>query len=179
MHCISYKQPSHDKLVWHSLVEQTERKDSFMLKICWFQETFNIPSSHTVNIDETSLRLLPLRPEGWLRTGEQASAITGNEKEATTVTLAMTMSPEVFTFLAQVIHKGKTSAVLPPRPQRKASYTASPRTVGSTLKASSTSLPSSMGAPTPKVSPVLMLRSHGSSCGIWRAFTPRKPRGRH
>ena len=45
---LSYKQPSHDKLVWHSLVEQTERKDNFMLKICWFQETFNIPPSHTV-----------------------------------------------------------------------------------------------------------------------------------
>ena len=29
------------------------------------------------------------------------------------------MSPEVFTFLAQVIHKGKTSAVLPPRPWRE------------------------------------------------------------
>ena len=35
------------------------------------------------------------------------------------LTLAMTMSPEVFTFLAQVIHKGKTSAVLPPRPWRE------------------------------------------------------------
>ena len=90
-----------------------------MLKICWFQETFNIPPSHTVNIDETSLRLLPLRRVGWLRAGEQARAVTGNEKEATTVTLAMTMSPEVFTFLAQVIHKGKTSAVLPPRPRRE------------------------------------------------------------
>ena len=33
-----------------------------------------------------------------------------------TVTLAMTMSPEVFTFLAQVVHKCKTSAVLRPRP---------------------------------------------------------------
>ena len=52
-----------------------------MLKICWFQEKFNIPPSHTVKIDETSLRLLPLRREGWLRAGEQTSAITGNEKE--------------------------------------------------------------------------------------------------
>ena len=97
---LSYKQPNHDKLVWHSLAEQADRKDNLMLKICWFQETLNIPPSHTVNIDETSLRLLPLRRVGWLRAGEQASAITGNEKEATTVTLAMTMSPEVFTFLA-------------------------------------------------------------------------------
>ena len=112
---LSYKQPNHDKLVWHSLAEQADRKDNLMLKIRWFQETFNIPPSHTVNIDETSLRLLPLRRVGWLRAGEQARGITGNEKEATTVTLAMTMSPEVFTFLAQVIHKGKTSAVLPPR----------------------------------------------------------------
>ena len=157
---LSYKQPNHDKLVWHSLAEQTERKDNLMLKICWFQETFKIPPSHTVNIDETSPRLLPVRRVGWLRTGEQTRAITGNEKEATTVTLAMTMSPEVFTFLVQVIHKGKTSA-------------------GSTLKASSTSLPSSTSASTPKVPPVLMLRSHGSSSGIWRAFTPRRPRGRH
>ena len=81
--------------------------------------TFNIPPSDTVNVDETSVRLLPFRREGWLRTGEQASAITGNEKEATTVTFAMTMSPEVFTFLAQVIHKGMTSAVFPPRPWRE------------------------------------------------------------
>ena len=116
---LSYKQPNHDKLVWHSLAEQADRKDNLMLKICWFQETLKIPPSHTVNIDETSLRLLPVRRVGWLRTGEQTRAITGNEKEATTVTLAMTMSPEVFTFLAQVIHKGKTSAVLPPRPWRE------------------------------------------------------------
>ena len=116
---LSYKQPNHDKLVWHSLAEQADRKDNLMLKICWFQETFNIPPSHTVNIDETSLRLPPLRRVGWLRAGEQARAITGNEKEATTVTLEMTMSPEVFTFLVQVIHKGKTSAVLPRRPWRE------------------------------------------------------------
>ena len=110
---LSHKEPNHDKLVWHSLA--AERKDNLMLKICWFQETFNIPPSHTVDIDETSLRLLPLRRVGWLRAGEQARAITWNEKEATT----MTMSPEVFTFLAEVMHKGKTSAVLPPRPWRE------------------------------------------------------------
>ena len=78
---------------------------------------------------------------------------------------------EVFTFLAQVIHKDKTSAVLPPRPWREGvSYIASPRKVGSTLKASSTSLLSSMSVSTPKVPPVLMLRSHGSSYGIWRSI---------
>ena len=55
------------------------------------------------------------------------------------------------------------------------SCTPSPPTAGSTLKASSTSLPSSMSASTPKVPPVLMLRSHGSSSLIWRAFTPRRP----
>ena len=95
-------QSHHDRLVWHSIVEQAERKDNLILKICWFQEAFNIPPSRTVNIDETSLRLLPLRRVGWLRGGEHARAITGNEKE--------------FTFLAQVMHKGKTSPVLPPRP---------------------------------------------------------------
>ena len=37
---LSYKKPSHDKLVWHSLVEQTERQDNLMLKICWFPGDF-------------------------------------------------------------------------------------------------------------------------------------------
>ena len=170
---LSHKQPNHDKLVWHSLAEQAEHKDNLMLKICWFQETFNIPPSHTINIDETSLQLLPLRRVGRPRAGEQASAVTGNKTEATKVTLAMAMSLEVSTFLAQVIHEGNTSAVLPPRPWRE----------GVLHSISAISWPHTEGI----IDFIAFIderfnpegRSHGSSYGIWRAFTPRRPRGRH
>ena len=66
---LSYVQPSHDKLVWHSLVEQTERKDKLMLTICWLQETSNIPPSHTVNIDLSSIAA---SPSGGLAESRQA-----------------------------------------------------------------------------------------------------------
>ena len=69
-----------------------------------------------VNIDETSCRLLPVHQIGWGRRGVKQAQMQGNTKEATTFTVAFGMDRGPLDMLVQIVHAGKTDAVLPEKP---------------------------------------------------------------
>ena len=66
-----------------------------------------------VNIDEMSCRLLPVHQIGWGRRGVKQAQLQGNAKEATTFTVAFSMDRGPLDTLVQIVHAGKTDAVLP------------------------------------------------------------------
>ena len=69
-----------------------------------------------MNIDETSCRLLPVHQIGWGRRRTRQAQLQGNIKEATTFTVAFSMDRGPLDMLVQVVHAGKTAAVLPAQP---------------------------------------------------------------
>ena len=75
-----------------------------------------VSADRVVNIDETSCRLLPVQQIGWDRRGVKQAQLQGNAKEATTLTVAFSMDRGLLDMLVQIVHAGKTDAVLPEHP---------------------------------------------------------------
>ena len=73
-------------------------------------------ADRVVNIDETSCRLLLVHQIGWGRRGVKQAQLQGNAKEATTFTVAFSMDRGPMDMLVQIVHAGKTDAVLPEQP---------------------------------------------------------------
>ena len=69
-----------------------------------------------MNIDETSCRLLPVYQIWQGRRGVKQAQVQGNAKEATTFTVAFSMDRGPLDMLVQIVHAGKTDAVLPEQP---------------------------------------------------------------
>ena len=53
---------------------------------------------------------------GWGRRGTKHAQLQGNAKEATTFTVAFSMDRGPLDMLVQIVHAGKTDAVLPEQP---------------------------------------------------------------
>ena len=73
--------------------------------------THAVSADRVASIDETSCRLLPLHQIGWGRRGVKQAQLQGNTKEAT----MFTSSPAWIVarwMLVQIVHAGKTDAVL-------------------------------------------------------------------
>ena len=84
-------------------------------KIAWLAHTWGIPPARILNLDETSLRLLPSSDSGWSERNEKAKQLVDGKRQVT-CTLAMTMQPSSFGIHAQLIYAGKTPRVLPMGP---------------------------------------------------------------
>eukprot|EP00971_Amphidinium_carterae_P054204 1067566-Amphidinium_carterae.1 len=114
--CMSYRKLGHDKSAFHPLRAQEDNLDNLLLKVTWFRKQFDSAPTHVVNLDETACMVLPLRQTGWGPRAAKFDATIGNSKAITTVTVAMAMEQGPLLFLAQILHAGKTDAVLPRRP---------------------------------------------------------------
>ena len=86
------------------------------IKLCWLMDTHAVGADRVVNIDETSCRLLPVHQIGWGCHGEKQAQLQGNTKEATTFTIAFSTDRCPLDMLVQIVHAGKTDAVLPEKP---------------------------------------------------------------
>ena len=75
-----------------------------------------VSADRVVNIDGTSCRLLPVHQNGWGRRGVKEAQLQGNTREATTFTVTFSMDPGPLDMLVQIVHAGKTDAVLPEQP---------------------------------------------------------------
>ena len=100
---------------WRVEGEATRRKElrdtlQLFIKLCWQMSTYGVSEDRVVNTDETPCRLLPVHQ---LRGVKQAQ---GNTREATTFTVAFSMDRGPLDMLVQIVHAGKTDAVLPEQP---------------------------------------------------------------
>ena len=86
------------------------------IKLCWLMDKHAVNADRVVNIDETSCRLLPVHHIGWGRRGVKQAQLQGNTREATTFTVAFSMGRGPLDMLVQIVHAGKTDAVLPEQP---------------------------------------------------------------
>ena len=81
-----------------------------------------VSADRVVNIGETSCRLLQVYQFGWGRRGVKQVQLQGNTKEATTFTTAFSMDRGPLDMLVQIVHAGKTDAVLPGQPCPERTY---------------------------------------------------------
>ena len=100
----------------HSPEQQHVNTHRLFIKLCWLMEKHAVSADRVVNVDETSCRLLPMHQTGWGRLGVKQAQLQGNTKEATTFTVAFSMDRGPLDMLVQVVHAGKTDAVLPEKP---------------------------------------------------------------
>ena len=75
-----------------------------------------VSADRVVNIDETLCRLLPVQLTGGGRRGVKQAQLQGNTREATTFTVAFRMDRGPLEMLVQIVHAGKTDAVLLEQP---------------------------------------------------------------
>ena len=113
---LSFKKPAKCLKELHSLALQEANTHRLFIKLCWLMDTHAVGADRVVNIDETSCRLLPVHQTGWVRRGEKQAQLQGNTKEATTFTIAFSMDRGPLDMLVQIVHAGKTDAVLPEQP---------------------------------------------------------------
>ena len=100
----------------HSPALQEANTHRLFIKLCWLMDKHAVRADRVVNIDETSCRLLPVHQTGWGRRGVKQAQIQGNTREATTFTVAFSMDRGPLDMLVQIVHAGKTDAVLPEQP---------------------------------------------------------------
>ena len=113
---LSHKKPAKCLKELHSPALQEANTHRLFIKLCWLMDTHAVGADRVVNIDETSCRLLPVHQIGCGRRGEKQAQLQGNTKEATTFTIAFSMDRGPLDMLVQIVHAGKTDAVLPEKP---------------------------------------------------------------
>ena len=113
---LSFKKPAKCLKELHSPALQEANTHRLFIKLCWLMDKHAVSADRVVNIDETSCRLLPVHQTGWGRRGVKQAQIQGNTKEATTFTVALSMDRGPLDMLVQIVHAGKTDAVLPEQP---------------------------------------------------------------
>ena len=113
---LSFKKPAKCGKELHSNALQEANTHRLFIKLCWLMETHAVGADRVVNIDETSCRLLPVHQTGWGHLGKKQAQLQGNTKEATTFTVAFSMDRGPLDMLVQIVHAGKTAAVLPEKP---------------------------------------------------------------
>ena len=113
---LSFKKPAKCLKELHSPALQEANTHRLFIKLCWLMDKHAVSADRVVNIDETSCRLLPVHHIGWGRRGVKQAQLQGNTKEATTFTVAFSMGRGPLDMLVQIVHAGKTDAVLPEQP---------------------------------------------------------------
>ena len=113
---LSFKKPAKCLKELHSPALQEANTHRLFIKLCWLMDKHAVGADRVVNIDETSCRLFPVHQTGWGRRGVKQAQIQGNAKEATTFTVAFSMDRGPLDMLVQIVHAGKTDAVLPEQP---------------------------------------------------------------
>ena len=79
-------------------------------KVLWTQHKFGIVDARVINVDETSLRMIPVSATGWSVKGEKTKQVQASKSNITaTLAVLMLQGPS----FCQLIFGGKTSAVLP------------------------------------------------------------------
>ena len=79
-------------------------------KVLWTQHKFGIADARVINVDETSLRMIPVSATGWSVKGEKTKQVQAGKSNITaTLAVPMLQGPS----FCQLIFGGKTSAVLP------------------------------------------------------------------
>jgi len=84
-------------------------RDNLNRKIRWVMNEYSIPWTRVINLDQTSVRLLPTSDFSWSPCGEK-KALPADKLTQTTVVLAV--GTEVGTLMTQIIFTGKTPRVL-------------------------------------------------------------------
>ena len=128
--CLSFKKPAKCLKELHSPALQEANTHRLFIKLCWLMDKHAVGADRVVNIDETSCRLLPVHQTGWGRRGTKQAQLQVNTKEATTFTVAFSMDRGPLDMLVQIVHAGKTDAVLPEQPWPEPLTTSSQRTAG-------------------------------------------------
>ena len=113
---LSFKKPAKCLKELHSPALQEANTHRMFIKLCWLMEKHAVSADRVVNIDETSCRLLQVHQTGWGRLGVKQAQLKGNTKEATTFTVAFSKDRGPLDMLVQIVHAGKTDAVLPEKP---------------------------------------------------------------
>ena len=113
---LSFKKPAKCLKELHSPALQEANTHRLFIKLCWLMDKHAVSADRVVNIDETSCRLLPVHQTGWGRRGVKQAQLQGNTREATTYTVAFSMDRGPLDMLVQIVHAGKTDAVLPEQP---------------------------------------------------------------
>ena len=113
---LSNKKPAKCVKELHNPALQEANTHRLFIKLCWLMDKHAVSADRVVNIDETSCRLLPVDQIGWGRRGVKQAQRQGNAKEATTFTVAFSMDRGPLNMLVQIVHAGKTDAVLPEKP---------------------------------------------------------------
>ena len=114
--CLTFKKPAKCLKELHSPALQEANTHRLFIKLCWLMDKHAVSADRVVNIDETSCRLLPVHQTGWGRRGVKQAQLQGNTREATTFTVAFSMDRGPLDMLVQIVHAGKTDAVLPEQP---------------------------------------------------------------
>ena len=113
---LSCKKPAKCVKQLHSPEQQRANTHRLFIKLCWQMSTCGVSADRVVNVDETSCRLLPGQQIGWSRRGVNQAQLRGNAKEATTFAVAFSMDRGPLDMLVQIVHAGKTDAILPAQP---------------------------------------------------------------
>ena len=113
---LSFKKPAKCVKELHSPALQHANTHRMFVKLCWLMDHHAVGADRVVNIDETSCLLLPVHQIGWGRRGAKQAQLQGNTKKATTFTVAFSMDRGPLDMLVQIVHAGKTAAVLPEKP---------------------------------------------------------------
>ena len=113
---LSFKKPAKCLKELHSPAVQEANTHRLFVKLCWLMDTHAVGADRVVNIDETSCRLLPVHQTGWGHRGVKQAQLQGNTKETTTFTVDFSMGRGPLDMLVQIVHAGKTDAVLPEKP---------------------------------------------------------------
>ena len=119
---LSFRMPAKCVKELHSPALQEANTHRLFIKLCWLMDKHAVDADRVVNIDETSCRLLPVHHTGWGHRGKKQAQLQGNTKEATTFTVAFSMDRGPLDMLVQIVHAGKTDAVLPEKPWRERTH---------------------------------------------------------
>jgi DDE superfamily endonuclease len=113
---MSYKASAgpQDKLVDPDVLEDARR--NLQEKLVWTRHEHGVPWSRVVNLDQTSIRVLPTAGRGWGALGKDARW-PGDARRQVTCALCCPMAwGALDELLAQIIFNGKTAASLPSGP---------------------------------------------------------------
>ena len=107
---LSYKRAGGCLLKEPALAVKLDLQQNLQQKVLWTQHKFGIADARVINVDETSLRMIPVSGTGWSVKGEKTKQVQAGKSNITaTLAVPMLQGPS----FCQLIFGGKTSAVLP------------------------------------------------------------------
>ena len=142
---------------------------SAFIKLCWLMDKHAVSADRVV---KTSCRLLLVHQIGWGRRGVKQAQLQGNTREATTFTVAFSMDRGPLDMLVQIVHAGKTDAVLPEQPWPERTHHVTSENGWATTTTTLLQLAASLDN---VLNPGSRRDSRGSFFGTWPASTPARP----